>query len=239
MWTNIDPRSHTFLVSRVPSRFQCTDRHNQLFRLFHWPPWWPNQSGNIWCSTPVSLRWGFWILNDVFLLWIRFIVCLPLVFAQILVRQVIIPVKPICSIGNAFGCAILITFRWMLVTCLDSGYIQYFNSSSKEVHWRQSWWLWWSFWQLTWSCTILYKVCQGWINDLFSIQNVSNGCSLFDLSAWVLLDSTEVRLPCQVSNKSRTWVILCNFLSSVSLVSTMSFSASDVFNTGSSPPNIR
>ena len=50
-----------FLDPLTPPRFQCTYRHQHLFSLVLWPPCWPNQSGNIRCSTHIPLLLGFWI----------------------------------------------------------------------------------------------------------------------------------------------------------------------------------
>jgi len=79
----------------------------------------------------------------------------------------------------------------MSVDFLDPPYIQYSSSSSKVVRCRQSCWLRWSFWQWKCCCTIILRVCPGWINDHFSNQNVSNSCHLFGLSTSIFLGRTE------------------------------------------------
>jgi len=128
------------------------------------------------------------VWEDCMLLPDRFTFC----WCHIWVIKVTIPIKPIFGIGNAFGCAIPITFNRMSVYFLDSAYIEYLSSPSKEVFGRHSWWLMWSFRQCKCSCTIRLNIWPRCINDLFSIRNVSSGCHLLVLSAWFPLGSTEV-----------------------------------------------
>jgi len=165
-----------FLVSPVPPCFHCIHGHQQCFSVFVWPPCWPNQSGYIRYGIHIPLPYAGPILDAIILLYIRFIVCLLIIIALILIIQVTIPVKPILGVGNASRCNILFTFSWMTVDSSDSADIKYLSSSFRKVLCRQTWWHRWSFWQFKCSRTFILKFWPGYFDDLLCIWNVTNGC---------------------------------------------------------------
>ena len=179
-----------FLDPIIPPRFHYIDCHQCLFSLLLWPTYRPNQSGNIRCGRYIALLRGFWILTAVVQFHIWFIVCLPVVFAVIWIIQVLIPVKPIFGVWNAFRWTILVTFRRMALDLFDLVDIQYSSSSSREVLRRPSWWHRWFFWRFECSRTIMLKVWPRCFENLFSIWNVSYGCHLIIFSTTFLLCSS-------------------------------------------------
>jgi hypothetical protein len=108
------------LPSFVSPHFNCIDRHQYLFSLSLSLWCRPNQSGHIWRGAHILLLWAFLILNAIFGAYIGFILCCAIIFAVIWIIQVAIPVQPIIRVGNAFRCAIFITFAWMIVDFPDS-----------------------------------------------------------------------------------------------------------------------
>jgi len=157
-WKHIDHSALPFLVSFVPRSFHCSDHPQYPFSLLHWPPYWPNQSRNIWCSTHNLVLWAFWDLIASVQPDIEFVICLPTVIALILIIQVTIPVKPIFCVGNALRFTTVITFHWMIVNWFDMADIYCLSSSSREILCRASGWQLWSFWQFKCSHTIGLKV---------------------------------------------------------------------------------
>jgi len=103
------------LVSLLSPWFHCIDCDQHLFSLFLRPLCWPNQSGIIWWGTHISLLSAFQILNNIVQLYIKFIICLAIMFALTCIIQVTPLVKPIFSVGSAFKCAILISICLMMV----------------------------------------------------------------------------------------------------------------------------
>ena len=181
--------SHSVLrlsVSPDPPCFGSIDHHQPLFRLFHWPPSWPNQSGHIWCGTHIPLRRAFRFLKLIVVLYIWFIVSLTVVFAPIWIIETTGPVEPIISAGNALGCTVVITFDLMKVNSPYSANIQYLGSSFSEFLCSQSLWQWWSFRQFKCSHTIMLKEWPGCFDAFLRIWNLSYGCHLFVWSAWFL-----------------------------------------------------
>jgi len=188
-----EPLTHSvllFLHSFIPPRFNSIDCHQHLHSLSFWLQCWPNQSGNIRRDTQIMQLWPFQILDDIVLLCIWFIVCHTIIFAVIWLIHFAIPVWPILSVRNAFRCAILITFDWIMVDSPDSADIYDLSSSSREVLCRQSWWQRWSFWQLNCSCAIMLEEWPGCLDDLLRIWNVLYGGHLPVLSTKFLLCST-------------------------------------------------
>jgi len=184
--------SHSVLhysVSPDPPCFGSIDRHQPLFSLFLWPPWWLNQSGHVRSGTHIPLLRAFRILEAIVLLYIRFIVCLTVVFPLIWIIRVTVPVEPIFSVQNAFGCTVIMTVNWMTVDSPYSANIQHLCLSSSKFLCRQSWWQWWSFRQFKCSCTLMLKEWPGCFDAVFCIWNVSYGCNLFVSSGWFLLCS--------------------------------------------------
>ena len=117
-----EPLTHPVLhcfSSFISPRFNCIDRHQQLFSLSLWFPGRPNQSGHIWRGAHILLLWAFWILDAIVVLYIRFIVRCTILFTVIWSIQVAIPVKPIIGIRNAFRCAIIVALDWMTVDSPD------------------------------------------------------------------------------------------------------------------------
>ena len=112
------------LQSLIPHRFNCIDRHQHIFSLSLGLPRRPIQSGNISHSAHIPLLRAFLNLDAIVLLYIRFTIRQAIFFASIWIFWVTIPVKPILSVRNVFKSAILITFDWMTVHCLDSADIQ-------------------------------------------------------------------------------------------------------------------
>jgi len=179
-----------FLHSLIPPHFDCIECQQHHFSLSLWLPYWPNQSGNIWCSTLIPLLRAFRMLDSSVLPNSRFNICCAIVFTDIWIIQVAIPVKPIFVVRNALRWAIRISFDWMTVESSDSADIAYLSSSPREVLWRQSWWQRWSFWQCKCSRTIMLKEWPGCFGDLFRFRTVSYGCHLLILSVRLLLCST-------------------------------------------------
>jgi hypothetical protein len=56
----------------------------------------------------------FRILDAIVMLYIGFIVCCSFLFSVIWIIQVAIPVEPIIGVRNAFWCALLVAFNWMM-----------------------------------------------------------------------------------------------------------------------------
>jgi hypothetical protein len=125
------------LHSRFPSRFDCVDRHEHLFSMCFWLPCRTNQSENIWRGTHIALLWGVRMLDALVLVHIRFNVRCAIIFSVIWIISGHIPVKPIFSVLNAFRCAILLTFKWMMVDSPDSVDIEDLSSSSRKFLSRQ------------------------------------------------------------------------------------------------------
>ena len=172
----VNPVTHPvvlFLVSLIPPSVQCSDHHQPLLSLCHWPPCWPNQSRHTWCGTHNLMHRAFQSLDAIVPLYIRFIICLPVVFARVCIIQVTIPVKPIFVVRNAFRCTILITLGWVTVYASDSAEILYLSSSSREVLCRHSWWHRLSVWQFKCSRTIMLNEWPGLFDNPFILQNVS------------------------------------------------------------------
>ena len=117
-----EPLTHSvllFLPSFVSPCFNCIDRHQHLFSLSLWIPCRPNQSGHIWRGAHILLLWAFRILSAIVGAYIGFIICCTIIFAVIWIIQVAIPVQPIIGVRNAFRCAMVVAFDWMMVDSLD------------------------------------------------------------------------------------------------------------------------
>jgi len=162
-----------FLHSLITTHFDCIDCHQHLFRLSLWLPCWPNQSGNSWHRAYIPLLWAFWILDAIVLRYIGFNVCHAIIFTDIWIMQVPIPVKPMFGVWNAFRGGILINFDWMTVDSSDWAGIQYLSLSSREVLYRQSGLERRYFWQCKCSRTIMLKEWPGCVHNLFLDRNVS------------------------------------------------------------------
>jgi len=167
-----------FLNSLIPPRFYCIDHDQYLFGLSSWPPCRPNESGNNLCGTHIPLCWAFRILDAIVWLYVRFNVCLSIIFALIWIIQVAIPYMPIFSYRNGFRCVVFIGFDSMTVNSSYSEDIQYFSLFSKVVLCRYSWWQRRSFWQFKYSSTIMLKKLPGDYEGLIHLWNVSHGCHL-------------------------------------------------------------
>jgi hypothetical protein len=116
----IDPMCPICVVSLIPPCFCCTDSYQLFFSLFHWLLCWPNRSWNIRCHTHKMVDWAFRSRAAIAMIYVRFIICVTVIFALIWIIQIAVPVKSISSAENAFGCAILITVRSMTVNSSDS-----------------------------------------------------------------------------------------------------------------------
>jgi len=189
------------------------------------------------CANIPLLR-AFRILDAISFLWIRFNVRCAIVFALIRIACVPIPVKPIFSVRNDFGCALLITFDCMTVDSSDLAAIQYLSSSSREVLCRPRWWQRRTFWQCKCSHTIMLKSD----HEALTISSVSEMyptviiCLLWARdSSWVAL---RFWLPCHISKKLWTLASLCIFLSSASFFMSELFSVFVESNSRSAPAKI-
>jgi len=81
-----------YLVVLIAPHFHRIEHSQPPFSHLLWPLGSPNQSGNIWSGTHISLLWAFRVLNTIMLLYVRLIVCLTVVFVDIWIINVTISV---------------------------------------------------------------------------------------------------------------------------------------------------
>jgi len=116
--------------------------------------------------------------------------------------------------------------------------INHFSLSYREVLYWQSWWYRSSFRRYKCSHTLWFKVQPRCIDDHVCIWSVSIRSHLRVLSLIIRPCSTYILVTVPYLQTSWTLAILCNVLSSTSLINSKSFSGSVSSNTGSLPGNI-
>jgi len=104
-----------WLVHIIPPHFHWINHYRLFSSLVLWSLCWPNQSRNIWCHTAITLLWAFKILDAIVKLYLRFVVCLPVIFALIWIINVSIPVKQVLGVQHGVMWTIHITFGWMAI----------------------------------------------------------------------------------------------------------------------------
>jgi len=242
---HIDPGEHIltqtvllFPVSLISPCFHCTDSYQRLFSLIHWPPCWPNQSRNIWCSLFNNVLWAFESLDAIAWVYIWLIVGLTVVFTLIWIIQIANPVKPIFNVENNSWCTFLLTFAWMTINSPDSVDIQYLSSTSRDV--------------LSYPCggkgdlsdnvNAAWPTCWKFDQDDLMISLDSEMYSMTVIcwfSAWDLFCAgRRFWLPCHFTNNWWTLAIWCNFLSSTSCVNSKCYAVSAFSDAEQLPTNI-